>query len=103
MESRRTSMTKAEQAEPPSLFRPPVFMIGQDRRGNWVVQEQKANAGGLFVTREAALRYVRSECGYQPRAVIMVSGNLELDMKCAAGRGVVRDAAPDSQRWRRIA
>jgi hypothetical protein len=27
--------------------------------GNWVVQEQSGNRGGLFVSRDAALRYVR--------------------------------------------
>ena len=73
-------MTEAKQAEPPSWLRPPVFMIGQDHHGNWVVQDQKGIAGGLFVTRDAALRYVRSENGYRPRAVVMVSGHLELDM-----------------------
>lgn len=78
-------MTEARQDEPPSLFRPPVFMIGQDRRGNWVVQDQKGIAGGLFATRDAALRYARSEAADQPRAVVMVSGNLELDMsRCTA-------------------
>lgn len=78
-------MTHANEAEPPSLFHPPVFMIGQDRRGNWVVQDQKGIAGGLFVTRDAALRYARSEAGYRPRAVVMVSGNLELDINCFKG------------------
>jgi hypothetical protein len=96
-------MTNAKQGEPPSLFRPPVFMVGQDRQGNWVVRDQKANAGGLFVTRDAALRYVRSECGYQPRAVIMVSGNFELDMSRTAGGEALREAAVDPLRWRRTA
>jgi hypothetical protein len=96
-------MTEAKQTEPPSLFRPPVFMIGQDRCGNWVVQDQKGIAGGLFVTRDAALRYVRSENGYQPRAVVMVSGNLELDMSHVAGLRPNREAAIDLQRQRRIA
>jgi hypothetical protein len=75
-----------QRCEPPSLFRPPVFMVGRDRQGNWVVRDQKANAGGLFVTRDAALRYVRSQCGYQPRVVTMVSGNFELDISRSAGR-----------------
>jgi hypothetical protein len=96
-------MIKAKTAEPPSLFRPPVFMLGQDRQGNWVVREQKANAGGLFVTRDAALRYVRSECGYQPRAVIMVSGNFELDMSRSAGAEPIPESAVEPQRWRRTA
>ena len=96
-------MTKAKQTEPPSLFRPPVLMIGQDRRGNWVVQDQKGVAGGLFVTRDAALRYVRSETGYQKRAVVMISGNLELDMSRVAGTPPNCEAAIDLQRQRRIA
>jgi hypothetical protein len=95
-------MKQVQQTEPPSLFRPPVFMIGQDRRGNWVVQDQDGIAGGLFVTRDAALRYVRSENGGEPRAVVMVSGNLELDMSCP-GSAPDRSAATDLQRRRRIA
>ena len=96
-------MTEAKQTEPPSLFRPPVFMIGQDRHGNWVVQDQKGIAGGLFVTRDAALRYVRSENGYRPRAVVMVSGNLGLDMSRLASASSNRETAVDLQRQRRIA
>jgi len=54
-------MTQAKQVEPPSWSRPPLFMIGQDDRGNWVVQDLKGICGGLFVNRDAALRYVRFE------------------------------------------
>jgi len=75
-------MTRTGEAEP-SWFRPPVFMIGQDHRGNWVVQ--KGIAGGLFVTRSAALRYVRSESGYQARVVVMISGNFELNVDSKSG------------------
>jgi hypothetical protein len=97
-------MKRVQQTEPPSLFRPPVFMIGQDHRGNWVVQDQKRMAGGLFATRDAALRYVRSESGYLPRAVVMVSGNFELDMsRCGAARASRQTAAVDMQRSRHIA
>jgi hypothetical protein len=95
-------MKQVQHTEPPSLFRPPVFMVGRDRRGNWVVRDQNGIAGGLFVTRAAALRYVRSENGYQPRAVIMVSENLELDMS-RAGDVPNRGTAIDLQCQRRIA
>jgi hypothetical protein len=78
------AMTHTEQAEPPSWFRPPVFMVGQDRRGNWVVQDQQGIRGGLFVNRDAALRFVRSENGYRPQAVVMVSGDFELEMNSSA-------------------
>jgi hypothetical protein len=73
------AMKQAKQAEPPSWFRPPVFMVGQNSRGNWVVRDQKGGCGGLFVSREAALRFVHAENGYRPQAVVMVSGNLELN------------------------
>lgn len=73
-------MTQVRPAEPPSQLRAPLFMVGQDCRGNWVVQDQKRFRGGLFVDRAAALRYVRSEYGDRPRAVVMVSGVIEFDM-----------------------
>jgi len=96
-------MTKEQKSEPPSWLRPPLFMVGQDQRGNWVVQEPKGMRGGLFVNREAALRYVRSENGFRPQAVVMVSGDFELDVnpKAAAVRHV--ESASDLSSRRRIA
>jgi len=73
-------MIRAKEAEPPAWLQSPRFMVGQDRHGNWVVQEQNGVRGGLFVDRNAALRFVRSENGGRPQAVIMISGILELDM-----------------------
>ena len=96
-------MIQAKQAEPPSWLRPPVFMIGQDDRGNWVVQDQKGIRGGLFVNRESALRFVRAENGYRPQAVVMISGILELDMGRNLGPLPRREAAAESQAQRRIA
>ena len=55
-------------------------MIGQDEQGNWVAQELNGICGGLFVSREAALRYIRFENGHRQQAVVMVSGVFELDM-----------------------
>ena len=89
-------MKQAKQAEPPSWFRPPVFTVGQNRGGNWVVRDQKGVCGGLFVSRDAALRFVRAENAYRPQAVVMVSGNLELDM--TGGAGTRHQASRDLQR-----
>ena len=66
--------------EPPSCLKPPLYMIGRNGRGNWVVQDQNGVRGGLFVDRTVALRYVRFENGNQPGAVVAVSGVLELDL-----------------------
>jgi hypothetical protein len=96
-------VTQAKQAEPPSCLRPPLFMVGQDHRGNWVVQDQKGICGGLFVDLDAALRFVRAENGYRPQAVVMVSGILELDMSRDQAAVPPRQLTVDSMRERRIA
>jgi hypothetical protein len=96
-------MTKEQASEPPSWLRPPLFMVGQDRRGNWVVQDQKGMRGGLFVSREAALRYVRSENGFKPQAVVMVSGDFELDVNRNAGAVRRMGSASDLLDRRQIA
>ena len=91
-------MKQAKQAEPPSWFRPPVFTVGQNRRGNWVVRDQKGVCGGAFVSRDAALRFVRAENGYRPQAVVMVSENLELDMSGSPSKLSRRETSGDLQR-----
>jgi hypothetical protein len=96
-------MIQGKQAEPPSRLRPPVFMIGQDRRGNWMVQDQKGVRGGLFVDRAAALRFVRFENGDRPQAVVMVSDGLELDLSRKPDAAPHRQLTADSQRQLRIA
>lgn len=58
----------------------PIFMIGQDGRGNWVVQDQRGRRGGLFVSRAAALRFAMVEMGDRPELVVMVPGVIELDL-----------------------
>src|SRR5262249_529038 len=82
---RGLTMRQDKKSEPPSWLRPPLFMVGQDGRGNWVVQDQKGMRGGLFISREAALRYVRSENGFKPQAVVMVCGGFGLDLNRKGG------------------
>ena len=96
-------MTKSKQAEPPSRERPPVLMVGQDCRGNWVVQEQSGNCGGLFASRDAALRYVRDENRNHQRSTVMISGILELDVNRRPSAVIQRLSATDGQRLRRVA
>jgi hypothetical protein len=66
------------QAEPPSGT--PLFYIGRDSHGHWVVQDQKHLCGGLFVDRAEALKFALFENGHKPNAVVMVPGVFELDM-----------------------
>jgi hypothetical protein len=74
----------SQEEEPPSpqrSARSPMFRIGRDSHGHWVVQDQPGLRGGLFVDRAEALRFALFENGNRPQAVIMVPGVLELDMK----------------------
>jgi len=68
------------QAEPPSSSKSSHFLIGQNGRGNWVVQDPRGLRGGLFVDRAEALRFAMFENGNRPQGVIMVAGVFELDM-----------------------
>jgi len=56
------------------------LLVGQNSSGRWVVRDSRGLCGGLFVNREEALRFALSECVRCPRGVIMVPGNLELDV-----------------------
>jgi hypothetical protein len=70
------------QSEPPSQCsrHSPLFFIGRNGRGNWVVRDQSGRCGGLFVDRAEALRFALFENGRRPQAVVMVPGILELDV-----------------------
>ena len=72
----------------------PLFLIGQNSRGQWIAQKQSGRCGGLFVSHAAALKFALLENGNQREAVITVPGAFELEMSermftaahCAAKR-----------------
>ena len=70
-------------SEPPSCLQPPVFMIGRDSSGHWVVQEPGGTRGGLFVSRGEALKFVKNENAVHLHAVVWVGGILELNASFA--------------------
>ena len=78
-------MKNIEPPSPKPSSRIPLFLIGRDSRGNWVVQDQQGISGGLFINRAEALRFAMFENGNRPQAVIMVPGVLELNMSGKAG------------------
>ncbi len=91
---------KSEE-EPPSCLRPPIFMLGQDSRGRWVVEDNNGARGGLFVDREQALRYIRFENGNRPHAFVSVTGIFELNI--ASPSAAVPQLTVDATRERRVA
>jgi hypothetical protein len=96
-------MTQERQAEPPSTEQFPHFLIGQDRRGNWVVQDQSAVRGGIFVNRDAALRFIRFENSDRPQAVTVVPGVLELNMLGRSDITAGTASSANSQLLRQVA
>jgi hypothetical protein len=57
-----------------------LFLIGQNRRGQWVVQDQRGSRGGLFVSRAAAVKFALFENGKRPELVVEMPGHFELDL-----------------------
>jgi hypothetical protein len=80
-----------------------IFMVGQNSRGHWVVRDQNGTRGGLFISRDAALRYIRFENGNQPCPTIMVSGMFELDIGRSGKMSPVREPINMVERERRVA
>ena len=73
-------MNEAEPPSPQTSSRSPLFRVGKDSHGHWVVQDQGGLRGGLFIGRAEALKFAMFENGNRPQAVIMVPGVLELDI-----------------------
>ena len=95
-------MKLVQEAEPPSCPRFP-FLVGQDGRGNWVVQDRGGVRGGLFVSRADALRYVRSESGNRSHAFVLANEVLELDMTRSPVVAFNQLRAPAKRRERLVA
>jgi hypothetical protein len=54
------------------------FFIGRDSRGRWTALGADGLVGGVFTSKDAALRYAQSEAGRSPGAVRLTSAPLEL-------------------------
>ena len=61
----------------------PRVRVGQNSHGEWIVQDEGGRYGGIFVDRSEALKYALFENGHRRRAVMMISGILELEIKAS--------------------
>ncbi|WP_065752778.1 hypothetical protein [Bradyrhizobium paxllaeri] len=78
--------------EPPSCSAAStIVVIGRNRHGQWVAQEQNGLYGGLFVNRAQALKYALFENGHHPETIVELSREIELEMHDSGG--VVRRTA----------
>lgn len=68
-------------AEPRNAIRQqavPYFTIGQDLKGHWIAIDSRGQDGGIFTSREAALRYVAEQTGRRRGAALFSSTPLAL-------------------------
>src|SRR5580704_7040380 len=59
----------------------PLFYIGQNRKGRWVVREAGRRRGGLFLFRHSAVRFAREESEASGCALMFINKPLELDIE----------------------
>jgi hypothetical protein len=86
-------MKHIEPPSPDRCSKPPLFMIGKDSEGRWVVQDEQGLCGGLFVDRAQALKFAMFENGHRPQAVVMIPGVFELNMTATPRRLLSNDNA----------
>lgn len=58
---------------PPLDPDPTILMVGHDRHGRWIVQENHGLLGGAFISLEAAMRFARAERQALPGATIAIA------------------------------
>ena len=78
----------------------PLFYIGRNKNGLWVVREAEGCIGGIFLTRRSAVRFARESCEHTGCATMFVSEPLELDFEhrgnlFVAERAAARSVAAD--------
>jgi hypothetical protein len=75
----------------------PLFYIGQNRKGAWVVREAEGRSGGLFLFKQSAVRFARRQSEPQGCAIMYLAGPIELDIdgqgRCAVPLSTVEKAA----------
>ena len=58
----------------------PLFYIGQNKKGRWVVREADGRSGGLFLFKQWAVRFARRQSEPSGCAIMFLAEPLELDI-----------------------
>jgi hypothetical protein len=58
----------------------PLFYIGQNRKGRWVVREAEGRSGGLFLIKQWAVRFARRQSEPSGCAIMFLAEPIELDI-----------------------
>jgi hypothetical protein len=90
----------------------PLFYIGRNKSGLWVVREAAGGSGGLFVFKQSAARFARRQSEPDGCAMMFLAEPFELDVEnqgsrvagllSAAYKIVVRLIGPVIAEWRNL-
>ena len=74
MDHNSSARTSADRREPLAGSYPPAarVILRETAAGAWIVRDEEDRHGGCFVTRKAAMKYIRTQFG--PDAEIVVLG-----------------------------
>lgn len=64
----------------------PLFFIGRNRNGLWVVRESAGRAGGIFLFRESAMRFAGQYSLPGGCATMVIHRSFELDIENQGNR-----------------
>ena len=90
----------------------PLFYIGRDKSGLWVVREAAGGSGGLFLFKQSAARFARRQSEPAGCALMFLAEPFELDVDnrgsrfagllAAASKVVARLVGPATTEWRKL-
>ena len=90
----------------------PLFYIGRNKSGLWVVREAAGCSGGLFLFKQSAARFARRQSEPAGCAMMFLAEPFDLDVEnqggrvagllAAAGKIVARLVGPVVVEWRKL-
>jgi hypothetical protein len=79
----------------------PLFYIGRNKNGLWVVREEQGRAGGIFLFKRSALRFATKHGELVGSATMLLDEQFELDVENRGNPLVGNlDTAMHAARWR---
>jgi hypothetical protein len=64
----------------------PLFYIGRNKNGAWVVRESEGRSGGLFLLKQSAVRFARRQSEPAGCALMFLAESIELDVENKGSR-----------------
>jgi hypothetical protein len=71
----------------------PLFYIGRNKNGLWVVREAEGRSGGLFFLKQSAVHFARRQSEPSGCAMMFLDEPIELEVATQAGRHAMPESA----------